>query len=338
MAFKKIIRSICYFSDTVDTKLFDRLNQIAQKLEQHNYEIQTRRMCLNGMTIKEVDDAIEDDGLFVAVGSLNLSQAREQFDDFVNGGNNHFNLDITAGVSREDVAVLFDIIKMNASKTFNFTYLVNVPPSSPFFPSSNYERTGFSVGLQSTDLSAGCETIEQWLENMRTVWDEIINLFGEDDDFLGIDSSVAPLSDGDSSFVLVIERLHMPFPQAVTTDIFTRVSEFIKTQNPQPVGLCGLMFPCLEDAGLANYYADGEFTLERNLFLSLHCGLGIDTYPIGTDEKPERVLEVLQLLRTLSNRYQKPLAARFISDGVAKIGEKTDLQNQYLQEVVVRAL
>jgi hypothetical protein len=81
------------------------------------------------------------------------------------------------------------------------------------------------------------------------------------------------------------------------------------------------MLPCLEDFPLAEEYDRGNFPIERNLFLSLHSGLGVDTYPIGVDENRERVLEVLKTIKTLSNKHQKPLSARSVSDGEAKIGD-----------------
>ena len=98
------------------------------------------------------------------------------------------------------------------------------------------------------------------------------------------------------------------------------------------------MLPCLEDFELAEEYRQGNFTIERNIYLSLHSGLGIDTYPIGIDEAPERVFEILCLLQGLSQKYNKPLSARFVSDGRAKIGDMTDFKNQYLKDVVVRSL
>jgi hypothetical protein len=98
------------------------------------------------------------------------------------------------------------------------------------------------------------------------------------------------------------------------------------------------MLPCLEDFELAAEYDKGNFSIERNIFLSLHSGLGIDTYPIGVDEKPERVLEILKLLQSLSNKYKKPLSARFVSDGKTKIDEKSDFQNQYLTDCTIRPL
>ena len=117
-----------------------------------------------------------------------------------------------------------------------------------------------------------------------------------------------------------------------------KITDFIKKENPKPLGLCGLMVPCLEDFELAEEYAKGNFTIERNLFLSLNSGLGIDTYPIGTDEDIEKVTQILKLVQALSNKYQKPLSVRFVSDGKAKIGEKTDFKNKYLQDVIIRKL
>jgi len=98
------------------------------------------------------------------------------------------------------------------------------------------------------------------------------------------------------------------------------------------------MLPCLEDFELAEEYEAGRFSIERNTFLALHSGLGIDTYPIGIDENPKRVLQVLCLLQKLSAKYKKPLSARFVSDGKAKTGEFSDFQNPYLKDVRVRPL
>ena len=48
-----------------------------------------------------------------------------------------------------------------------------------------------------------------------------------------------------------------------------------------------------------------SFSIERNLFLSLHSGLGIDTYPIGIDEQPERVLEIFAVDACVVESVQK---------------------------------
>ena len=143
---------------------------------------------------------------------------------------------------------------------------------------------------------------------------------------------------GKSSLIHIIKKYYQSFSESVTQDIYLKISNFIKNNNPKPIGLCGIMFPCLEDFELAIEYEKGNFSIERNIFLSLHSGLGIDTYPIGINESKDRVFEILRVLQGLSNKYKKPLSARFVSDGKAKINEKTDFKNQYLKDVIIRRL
>jgi len=283
--------------------------------------------------IKKTDDK----EVLLGAGSIDMKRLGSELSYFYTDRNVSFSIDLTnENISKEHVNVLFDLIKNKPEKTFNFSYIFNNQLSSPFFPSAEMEKEGFSIGLQSTDLSDGCKTVEEWLDKTKEAWDEINNIFKNDKDYLGIDSSVAPLFEGKSSLVDLVEAAGQKFNDSVLTDTYLKITEFIKTKNPKSVGLCGLMFPCLEDFGLAREYEKGNFTLERNIFLSLHSGLGIDTYPIGIDEDHEKVINVLKTVQGLSNKYKKPLSARFVSDGKAKNGDKTDFQNQYLKDVVVR--
>lgn len=336
---EKIIRTVCVFTQRPDELVIEKLNAIVQRLEQNGFLVQTKRVAstpdqldgLVGLSKKGIE--------YISVGNINPDQVQQILPSFYENKALSFNVELgKEDISEKHVGILQSIIASDASKTFSFTYTFNNAPSSPYFPSAKYERDGFAIGLQPTDLSVGCKTLEQWLENMRSVWQEIVGLFAEDQDFLGIDSSIAPLLEGNSSFVNFVKRLGYTFERSATTDIYTTITKFIKEQNPKPIGLCGMMLPCLEDFELATEYATGNFSIERNVYLSLHSGLGIDTYPIGIDEKPERVVEILKLLQSLSNKYNKPLSARFVSDGKAKIGNQSDFQNQYLTDCVVKAL
>ena len=47
-----------------------------------------------------------------------------------------------------------------------------------------------------------------------------------------------------------------------------------------------------------------DLLIERNVYLALHSGLGIDTYPIGVNEKPKRVLQILKLVQGFSKKIQ----------------------------------
>jgi hypothetical protein len=234
--------------------------------------------------------------------------------------------------------LVFDIIKTKPKKTFNFSYTFANVFSSAFFPAANFERNGFSIGLQPTDLAEYATDLHTWFLRMKEVWEEITEIFAGQPDFLGIDSSIAPMYAGKGSLVNLMKRIHGGFSESVTTDSYTRISAFIKNENPKPIGLCGLMFPCLEDFELSDAYEAGNFNIERNIFLSLHSGLGIDTYPIGIDEDPERIRLILNLLLAFAKKYHKPLSARFVSDGSSRIGEFSDFRNPYLRDVVIRPL
>ncbi|MDD5464597.1 MAG: DUF711 family protein [Candidatus Moranbacteria bacterium] len=335
----KIVRTICFFAANPSDDSTRRLNDIEGVLKSNGFEVQTKRICSTGKTIKELDEAMKDTSVLLNVGTLSLENAQNQLKDFFEERSVSFNLDLTAEeIAEKHIELLFDIIKENPAKTFEFAYVFNNAPSSPYFPSAVYEKEGFSIGLQSTALAKDCKTLEEWLNNMKIVWEEIDALFKEEKDYLGIDSSIAPIFDGDGSLINFVKKIKSNFEESVLTDIYLTITEFIKKQNPKPVGLCGLMFPCLEDFELADEYEKGNFSIERNIFLSLHSGLGIDTYPVGIDENPAKITDILKVVQRLSSKYKKPLSVRFVSDGNAKIGEKTDFQNQYLKDVTIRKL
>ncbi len=336
----KIIRSICWFGSDPSEESVDKLKDVEKILLSNNYAVQTKRLCSPAIEkIIEMDKKYAHEGYTLGVGSINQETLDRYFTDLLDCTDTHWNLDLTdEEIVLDDVEILFKIIREKPEKTFNFTYVFNNPPSTPFFPSATYEKRGFSLGLQPTDLSLNCNSLNEWLISMKSVWDELYNLFKNDKYFLGIDSSIAPLITDEGSFIGFIKRLGLNFSDTVTTDFYTTITNFMKINNPKPIGLCGLMFPCLEDGVLADEYEKGNFSIERNIFLSLHSGLGVDTYPSGVDEKPERILEILRLLQALSNKYKKPLSCRLVSDGKTKIGGKSDFQNQYLKDVVIRKL
>jgi len=334
----KIVRSVCYFTEKPSSYTTKKIDSIINKLNDKNYSIQTKRICCPNLSIKELDKLF-DKSVYLSVGTLKISEASKQLNNFFKAKNVAFNLDLSKrNITETDTKILLKIIKNYPNKTFSFAYVFNNVHSSPFYPSASYNKNGFSIGLQPTDLSENCKSIDEWLIKLKFTWNEITKLFKNDNDFLGIDSSIASLFEGRSSFVNFIKRIGSNFSKSVTSDTYIKISNFIKENNPKPIGLCGFMFPCLEDFELATEYEKGNFSIERNIYLSLHSGLGIDTYPIGIDEKPKRIIEILSLLQGLSNKYKKPLSARFVSDGKAKIGQKTDFKNQYLKDVIVRKL
>jgi len=335
----KIIRSICVFTKKPGPVTIKKLDSIKVALKNNGFQIQTVRFCTPSKKIFELDKEYGGVVDCIGVGKQSFASAEKLFNEFANSKSVHFNLDLSSDVPDESyVAFLKKIIKYCPQNTFNFAFTFNNVPSSPYFPSADYERDGFSVGLQPTDLSEKCLSLKQWFNEMEKVWNEIFELFSDDPDFIGIDSSIAPIFAGKGSLINFIKRLGYSFKQSTATDIYTQITHFIKTNNPKPAGLCGLMLPCLEDFELADEYSKGNFDIQTNLFLSLQCGLGIDTYPIGVDEKNQSIIDVMRLTQKLSQKYSKPLSIRFVSDGKARIGQKTNFNNQYLKDVIVRPL
>lgn len=294
----KIVRTICYFSDNPSEQTISKLNEIENTLVKNSFLVQTKRLCSAQKDIRQLESAINDDVMY-SIGSLNIDEAEAKLDDFYSSRNTSFNLDLTSEVIDKRCAdILFQIIKNKPDKTFLFAYVFNNTQSTPFFPSATYAKNGFSIGLQPTDLSLDCNSIEEWLIKMKRVWEEINELFNNNHDFLGIDSSIAPLNDEKASFLGFIKRLGFDFSYSATTSIYLEITKYIKENNPKPVGLCGLMLPCLEDLELASEYEKGNFSLERNIYLSLHSGLGIDTYPIAVDEDPMKAVGILRLVQS----------------------------------------
>lgn len=333
----KIIRSICLFSDEITPNETKKLKEISILLQKNNFTVQTHRICLSSYQPKIDEKQLFDNNLLLSLGTLTFQELQKNFSDFLSSKIKAVNLDLTKEIiSSDHVDLLYEIIEKQPSNTFRFTYGFNLPHSSPYFPSAKFAKKGFSIGLQPTDLSQNCKNLLQWLDNMKRTWNEINDLLGHMPDYLGIDSSIAPLYQGSGSLINFIKRLGYDFSRSTVTNLYTTISSFIKINNPKPIGLCGIMFPCLEDFELADEYEKGNFNIERNIYLSLHSGVGIDVYPIGLNQKRERVLEILKLLQDLSNKYKKPLSARFVSDGIALIGKKADFKNSYLKDVVVK--
>jgi hypothetical protein len=335
----KVVRSICLFTESPSKHSIARLNSLSGRLAGAGFMVQTQRLCSPDVDSIFDMDRLGDAKTYLSLGQVKWDQSFSILDQLAHSRNVAFNVDLSnQAIDAMHVKLIEEIIAKDPAKTFSFTYTFQNSPSSPFFPSATYERSGFAIGLQPTNLSAEATTVDEWLGRMRDTWHEIDGLMAREEDYLGIDTSIAPLFDGPSSFVNFIRRLGLAFDRTVTSDLFLKLSSFIKEESERHVGLCGLMFPCLEDFELADEYEAGNFSVERCLFLSMQSGLGLDAYPLGVDEDPERIAEVLRLVQGLANKHRKPLSARFISDGRARIGERTALANPYLKDVAVRAL
>jgi uncharacterized protein len=349
----KVIRTICYFAPQPVSDwspIMQRLAQLYEAVRNAGYEVQTLRLCSPHLLAHKLPTFAEQTAdapmLLYSWGTLSpdapdFEARKAQWLDNTNPLFFNIDLDSQAVPSKKHIDFLLQTLHTQPQKLFHFAYTAAAFDNrSPFFPSSHSTKHGFSIGLQSTNLAQDCPDLPTWLDKKREIWHELNALLQPQPDYLGIDSSVAPLYEGASSLFEHIRRWYpnRSLYQLATSPIFTQISRYIKTENPAPIGLCGIMMPCLEDFELAKYYQQNEFNTERNLYLSLHSGLGIDTFPFGIDQDPARLLDVLQLLHTFAHRYKKPLSIRWISDGHSRIGDLSQFHNQFLRDAVIQAI
>jgi hypothetical protein len=187
----KIIRSICYFTRDPESETLNSLEKSAELLIKNGFDIQTKRICSPAVEkVIDLDSKLASEGFILSVGTLKLQEAESNLDALLNTKDTSFNVDLTNGeITENTIEPLFEIIRQKPEKTFNFTFVFNNKPSTPFFPSAAYEKDGFSVGLQPTDLSESSQNLEGWLTKMKETWQELDRLFQNNKEFLGIDSS-----------------------------------------------------------------------------------------------------------------------------------------------------
>ena len=59
-----------------------------------------------------------------------------------------------------------------------------------------------------------------------------------------------------------MKKVWLELYEISSTDTYLKITNFIKKENPKPVGLCGLMLPSLENFELANEYEKGNFSID----------------------------------------------------------------------------
>jgi uncharacterized protein (UPF0210 family) len=226
-----------------------------------------------------------------------------------------------------------------------FAALANVPAGAPFFPAAYHEgrEPVFALATEAADLAA---IVTKQADSLGEVRQNLIEVMGDHARSLeevaldlekqfntaygGIDFSLAPFPEAESSVGTALERLGVPslgLPGSLGAAAF--LADTIDQVQFHRAGFCGLFLPVLEDAVLAARTAEGVLTIQDLLLYSAVCGTGLDTIPLPGNVNEEAIAAVLLDLAALAQRLHKPLTARFMPIPGKKAGQPTNFDFAY---------
>jgi uncharacterized protein (UPF0210 family) len=226
-----------------------------------------------------------------------------------------------------------------------FAALANVPAGAPFFPAAYHggREPVFALATEAADLAA---IVTKQADSLGEVRQNLIEVMGDHARSLeevaldlekqfntaygGIDFSLAPFPEAESSVGTALERLGVPslgLPGSLGAAAF--LADTIDQVQFHRAGFCGLFLPVLEDAVLAARTAEGVLTIQDLLLYSAVCGTGLDTIPLPGDVNKESIAAVLLDLAALAQRLHKPLTARFMPIPGKKAGQPTNFDFAY---------
>merc|ERR1711904_559329 len=127
----------------------------------------------------------------------------------------------------------------------------------------------------------------------------------------------------------VFELMGVPhFGASGTIEASQLLTRVFKSVTGVPlVGFSGLMLACLEDAGLAESAAAGQFDIRALLTYSAVCGIGLDTVPVPGDTPVEKLAQITCDLGTMAFRLNKPLTVRLFPVPGLKAGDMTKFES-----------
>lgn len=256
-----------------------------------------------------------------------------------------------AGMHTKAMNSAAQAIKTIARKTqqgygnFRFAAIACCPPDIPFFPASYHRgRTSFSLALECSDFVVEAfgrandlidaekvlkRIFEHELKKIEKVAEKLART--EQIDFRGIDVSPAPGIRKRESLVYAFEKLGLgAFGASGTLSIAGMITRVLKSLRVKTCGYSGLMFPVLEDHGLAHACSKGMFSIDTLLAYSAVCGTGLDCIPLPGAISVNKLSAILLDVATLAVKLQKPLSARLFPVPGKKSGEMTNFMSPYL--------
>ena len=308
-------------------------------------DVDVRWFCVPFDYIK--DDNIDLNTLVATDIVTNYSNA---FINLIVADNDKINA--KSAISASKIIKTASRLSNNGFDNFRVGVSTNCGSSTPFFPFSyhNGEKIGFSLALESVDLfieviqafiHEGIERVRQELVlSMRKELSQINKLALKIEsetgfDFRGIDASLAPFPNGESSVGRIIELLGVDDFGSSGTLFFTSfLTNIIKNSLAQSgvktAGFNGVMYSLLEDDILALRAKQKNFNIESLSLFSSVCGCGIDMVPVPGDILEEELSAMIVDVAAMANILNKPLGFRILPIPSKKANELTNFNYDFL--------
>jgi uncharacterized protein (UPF0210 family) len=225
-------------------------------------------------------------------------------------------------------------------------------PYAPFYPGAYHTADGkrFAIGLESANVVAQAlsgggqpEAVEQRIISALSPHLQAIESIAHRIErqsrwiYMGIDTTPVPLKD--VSIGEAIEKFTgRSFGSSGTLTAAAVITRAVQSVPIKRVGYSGLMLPVLEDSVLAQRWAEGTYTIDSVLAYSAVCGTGLDTIPLPGDITEQQIEKILADVASLAVKWGKPLTARLLPVAGKKAGERTDFDDPFLVNTIIRPL
>ncbi len=240
-----------------------------------------------------------------------------------------------------------------SERTSNFTATAMLKPLSPFFPGSYHTGAGkqFAIGFEGANVvsevfakdkgnaNAATADLTAALTKHMAVADAVGRKVAAETGwiYVGVDPTPAPL--GDVSIAVAIEAFTgAKFGSSGTLTAARIITAAVKAVPQKQTGYSGLMVPVMEDKLLSQRWAEGTYDIDSLLAYSAVCGTGLDTIPLPGNISLEQMDRMFSDVATLAVKWNKPLSARLQPIFGKKAGDRTEFQDPYFFNTILRAV
>ena len=239
-----------------------------------------------------------------------------------------------------------------SAANFNFAATAMLEPYGPFYPGSHHLGDGrrFAIGTEAANVvdqvfaktggnaPLATERLTRALSVHAAAIEKLARGIEKETrcEYMGIDPTPAPLRE--VSIGAAIEKFTgAKFGSSGTMTAASVITRAVQSVPVKRVGYCGLMLPVLEDSLLAQRWSEGIYGIDALLAYSAVCGTGLDTIPMAGDVSQSQIERILGDVAALAFKWNKPLSARLLPVTGKRVGDRTEFNDPFLVNAVIRA-